>query len=83
MTESPPAPSIPNKTERPRIHTYPGPPTAVICVRLLVPFTAQNLLNEFLGQPERVLRDAATVGELVGVLEATLSDKLTGLKLVI
>ena len=30
-------------------HTHLGPPTAVIYIRLLVPFTAQNLLNEFLG----------------------------------
>ena len=50
------------KSRRPRILPYPGPPAAVIYIRLLVPFAAQNLLNEFLGQPEGVLRDAATVG---------------------
>ena len=41
---------------------HSGLPVAVIYIRLLVPLTVQNLLNEFLGQSEGVLRDAATVG---------------------
>ena len=65
------------------MHTHPGPPAAVIYIRLLVPFTAQNLLNEFLGQPEGVLCDVATVGEFVSVLEFAFSDKLARLNLVI
>ena len=58
---------------------HSGLPVAVIYIRLLVPLTVQNLLNEFLGQSERVLRDAATVGGggVVGVFEVTFFGKCT------
>ena len=63
--------------------THPGPPGAVIYIRLLVPLTFNNLPNKPFRKPEGVLCDVATVGKLVGVLDATLSDKLTRLNLVI
>ena len=57
---------------------HSGLPVAVIYIRLLVPLTVQNLLNEFLGQSEGVLRDAATVwGGVVGVFEVTFFGKCT------
>lgn len=37
------------KQAAPNAYKHPGLPAAVIHIRLLVPFTAQNLLNKFLG----------------------------------